>query len=165
VFAALWSVLGRRGAEPSTPAKMVIGLTLVASSFVVLGLAGRRADGGAAVGMCWIVAAYVIQVLGEMCVSPVGLSYVTRTAPARYASLLMASWFLANGVGDKLAGSYAALAPTMRAGPFFFIMGAIVIVSAAVLLVLVPWLRRTTTTVTPRTSRAATSETAAELAG
>lgn len=144
LFAALWVRLGRAGREPSTPAKMSVGLALLALSFVVLAVAGSRADAGVRVGAGWIVAAYVVQVLGEMCLSPVGLSFVTRVAPARYAALLMAAWFLANGVGDKLAGSLAALAPGMPAGRFFavsiFTSGAAALVLAA----LVPWLRRAT---------------------
>ena len=84
---------------------MAFGLRPARLSFIVLAMAGRIADGGSLAGPCWIVAAYVIQVLGEMCVSPVGLSYVTKAAPARYASLLMSAWFLATGVGDKFAGS------------------------------------------------------------
>src|SRR6185312_15463089 len=84
LFAALWATLGRRRREPSTPAKMAIGLAVLAVSFVVLAVAGHIADSGGLVTPWWIVLAYVIQVVGEMCVSPVGLSYVTKVAPARY---------------------------------------------------------------------------------
>ena len=144
LFALLWVRLGRAGREPSTPAKMSMGLALLALSFVVLAAAGRRADAGAMVGAGWIVAAYGIQVLGEMCLSPVGLSFVTRAAPARWAALLMAAWFLANGVGDKMTGSLAALAPAMPAGRFFALFIATSGAAALLLAVLVPWLRRAT---------------------
>jgi POT family proton-dependent oligopeptide transporter len=144
IFAGLWAALSRRNREPSTPAKMGLGLGLLALSFVVLAIAGRRSDAGSLVGPWWIVAAYVIQVLGEMCVSPVGLSYVTKVAPVRYASLLMAAWFLATGVGDKFAGVVAGIAPTMTAERFFWMVGAIVGVATVLLALIVPWLRRAT---------------------
>ena len=144
LFAALWLRLGKVGREPSTPAKMSIGLALLAASFVVLVFAGRQADAGRMVSASWIVVAYVIQVLGELCLSPVGLSFVTKTAPARYAALLMSAWFLANGIGDKLSGSLAAIAPTMAAARFFTIFIVASAVAAALLALLVPWLRRTT---------------------
>ncbi len=86
----------------------------------------------------------MIQVLGELCLSPVGLSFVTKTAPARYAALLMSAWFLANGIGDKLSGSLAAIASTMPAARFFTISIVTSLVAAAVFAMLVPWLRRTT---------------------
>jgi POT family proton-dependent oligopeptide transporter len=144
IFAAMWAALSRRNREPSTPAKMALGLGLLALSFVVLAMAGRIADNGSLTGPWWIVGAYVIQVLGEMCVSPVGLSYVTKVAPVRYASLLMAAWFLATGVGDKFAGIVAGIAPTMTAERFFYLVGGIVAVATVLLALLVPWLRRAT---------------------
>jgi POT family proton-dependent oligopeptide transporter len=144
IFAALWAALSRRNREPSTPAKMALGLGLLASSFVLLAMAGRTADNGALAGPWWIVGAYVVQVLGEMCVSPVGLSYVTKVAPVRYASLLMAAWFLATGVGDKFAGIVAGMASTMTAERFFYFVGGIVAIATVLLALIVPWLRRAT---------------------
>ncbi|AHG92527.1 amino acid/peptide transporter (plasmid) [Gemmatirosa kalamazoonensis] len=92
----------------------------------------------------WIVAAYVVQVVGEMCLSPVGLSYVTKVAPVRWASLLMATWFLATALGNKLAGTLAELAPSMPSAPFFLITVATSFGGALLLLLLVPAIRRMT---------------------
>jgi POT family proton-dependent oligopeptide transporter len=142
IFAALWGALGRRRREPSTPAKIAIGLAVLATSFVVLAIAGRVADAGGIVAPWWIVLAYIIQVVGEMCVSPVGLSYVTKVAPARFASLLMAAWFLATGVGDKLAGTMAGIAPSMSAWHFFLITAGAAGAAALLIIPVVPWLRR-----------------------
>jgi POT family proton-dependent oligopeptide transporter len=143
-FAALWQALARRGREPSTPMKMTAGLALLGTSFVIMMLAGRRADGGALVSPWWLVTTYVVQVLGEMCLSPVGLSYVTKVAPARYASLLMATWFFATALGNKLAGALASLAPSMSNASFFLISVVTSLVAAALLLAMVPPIRRMT---------------------
>ncbi len=144
VFATLWIGLSKRKSEPSTPAKMVYGLAILALSFVILGAAGRISDAGALVSSWWIVLAYVVQVVGELCVSPVGLSYVTKVAPAKYASLLMAAWFMATGVGDKFAGMMASLAPSLPAMQFFLLTSGIVAITAVLLIPLVPWLKSAT---------------------
>ncbi|HET9595937.1 MAG TPA: peptide MFS transporter [Anaeromyxobacteraceae bacterium] len=110
-FAALWSALGRRGREPSTATKMVLGLALLGIGFVFMAAGGRRADGGVLVSPMWLVLAYAFHTWGELCLSPVGLSYVSRMAPARYAALLMGAWYLANAAANKIAGALAALTP------------------------------------------------------
>ncbi|MEP6833304.1 MAG: peptide MFS transporter [Gemmatimonas sp.] len=142
LFAFGWNVLGRRQREPSPSAKMAAGLGFLSFSFVVLGFAGRLSDSGALVSPWWIVGAYVIQVLGEMCVSPVGLSYVTKVAPARFASLLMAAWFLATGLGNKLGGMMAAAGSGVPALRFFMTTAVITGIATLLLVVLVPRLQR-----------------------
>jgi len=112
IFAALWTVLGRAGREPSTALKMVLGLALLATGFLFMVLGGSRADTGVLVSPFWLVAAYTFHTWGELCLSPVGLSYVTKVAPARFASLLMGVWFLANAAANKIAGALAAYTPT-----------------------------------------------------
>jgi proton-dependent oligopeptide transporter, POT family len=110
-FAFLWQELGTRGREPSTPLKMVLGLFLLGVGFLFLVAGGRRADAGVLVSPLWLVLAYLFHTLGELCLSPVGLSYVSKLAPARFGSLLMGSWFLANAAANKIAGALAALTP------------------------------------------------------
>ena len=112
IFATIWTVLGRKRREPSTALKMVLGLALLATGFVFLVIGGSRADKGVLVSPFWLVAAYTFHTWGELCLSPVGLSYVTKVAPARFASLLMGVWFLANAAANKVAGSLAAYTPT-----------------------------------------------------
>ncbi len=111
VFAAAWGGLGKRGREPSTALKMVLGLFLLGVGFLFMTAGGRRADTGALVSPMWLTLAYLFHTLGELCLSPVGLSYVTKVAPARFASLLMGAWFLANAAANKLAGALAAYTP------------------------------------------------------
>ena len=112
IFAAVWTALGRAGREPSTALKMVLGLALLATGFLFMVLGGERADTGVLVSPFWLVAAYTFHTWGELCLSPVGLSYVTKVAPVRFASLLMGVWFLANAAANKIAGALAAYTPT-----------------------------------------------------
>jgi proton-dependent oligopeptide transporter, POT family len=112
LFAGLWGALGRRGKEPSTSLKMVLGLALLGVGFLFMSAGGRRADAGVLVSPVWLALAYSFHTFGELCLSPVGLSYVSRMAPARYAALLMGAWFLANAAANKIAGALAAFTPT-----------------------------------------------------
>jgi proton-dependent oligopeptide transporter, POT family len=148
LFAVLWARLRRHGHEPSTPRKMAIGLLLLAAGFVVLAFGAHQADAGVQVSALWLMGAYLLHVLGELCLSPVGLSYVTKVAPVRFASLLMGVWFLANAVADKLAGSLAALMDSMSSlAAFFSIFIAIAGVAGLLMLFAVPYLERLAPTV------------------
>jgi proton-dependent oligopeptide transporter, POT family len=116
VFAWLWVALGRH--EPSTPIKFSLGLVLVGAGFAVLIVAAQLAEGGVQVSPMWLVLVYLLHTFGELCLSPVGLSAMTKLAPARIAGLMMGVWFLATAVGNfiagRLAGFYEALAlPTL----------------------------------------------------
>jgi POT family proton-dependent oligopeptide transporter len=104
VFAWLWLRLGDR--EPSSPAKLALGLFFASLSFLVLVPAGAaaQASAGVRVSPWWLIVAYFITELGELCVSPVGLSLVTKLSPVRIVGLMMGVWFLSNSFGNKLAG-------------------------------------------------------------
>ena len=164
VFALLWGALARRGREPSTALKMVAGLGLLGFGFLFLVAGGARADAGVRVSPAWLLAAYAFHTFGELCLSPVGLSYVTKVAPARFASLLMGSWYLANAAANKLAGALAAYTPTPGQAPaapegglggfvqrasqtnagFFSIFVVMSLLAAAVMFLFVPLLKRLT---------------------
>ena len=116
-FAWMWGALGRAEREPSTALKMALGLFLLGAGFVFMMIGGRRADAGVLVSPFWLVAAYTLHTWGELCLSPVGLSYVTKVAPWRFASLLMGVWFLANAAANKIAGAVAAFTPTPGEAP------------------------------------------------
>jgi POT family proton-dependent oligopeptide transporter len=111
VFAWLWQRLAARRRDPSTPFKMVLGLSLLGVGFLFMLAGGKRADAGVLVSPMWLTMAYVFHTLGELCLSPVGLSYVTKLAPARFAALLMGAWYLANAAANKIAGALAGLTP------------------------------------------------------
>ena len=105
VFALLSPRLAKSGREPSTGRKMALGLFALAVGFVLLYLAARRAEVVGRAGMLWMVGAYGFQTIGELMLSPVGLSIVTKLAPPRYASALMGVWFLSNAAGNSLPGA------------------------------------------------------------
>ncbi len=117
VFAWFWIKLAKIGREPSTALKMVLGLALLGVGFIFMVMGGARADSGALVSPLWLVGAYTFHTWGELCLSPVGLSYVTKVAPVRFASLLMGVWFLANSAANKIAGTIAELTPTPGQAP------------------------------------------------
>jgi len=151
-FAALWVSLARRRREPSTPTKMAIALVLVALGYVFMVLAARRADHGTLVSPWWLVAAYSFHTFGELCLSPIGLSFVTKLAPTKMVALLMGTWFFATALGEFLAGQFAALADQIARGEVFHLLGGqadfflvLVVFPIAVsvpLFALTPWLRR-----------------------
>jgi len=142
VFAWIWSRLGTR--EPSTPMKFTLGLLLVGVSFVLLFPAGLKAGGpgGALVSPLWLVAAYFLQVCGEMCLSPVGNSVVTKLAPTRVVGLMMGVWFMSIAAGNKLAGWSAGLGASVPLPTLFGAIAAITLVAALILLALNGPIRR-----------------------
>jgi POT family proton-dependent oligopeptide transporter len=148
IFASMWVRLGRRGREPSTAFKMVIGLFLLGIGFLFMVAGGKIADTGVKVSALWLTAAYAFHTWGELSLSPVGLSYVTKVAPLRFASLLMGVWFLANAAANKLGGYLASQTENIPSlGRFYMIPVATSLGAAFLLLLLVPLLKRLTRTV------------------
>jgi POT family proton-dependent oligopeptide transporter len=111
LFASLWTKLADKGREPSSPVKMALGLFLLSLGFVLLIPAAQQVDAGSKVGPLWLVGAYSLYTFGELCLSPIGLSMVTKLSPIRFASLLMGVWFLANAAANWLAGQLSTLYP------------------------------------------------------
>jgi len=142
VAAWVWTRLGRR--EPSTPMKFSFGLLAVGVSFVLLLPAGIIATGADAplVSALWLFAAYFIQVCGELCLSPIGNSVVTKLAPARVVGMMMGVWFLSIAAGNKLAGYAATLSATVPLPTLFGAIAGITIAASVVLMLLTPSIRR-----------------------
>ena len=111
VMAWLWTRLGRF--EPSSPAKFALGLLFVGLAFVLLMPAGSIAETGLKVSPLWLVGAYVVMEIGELCLSPVGLSVVTKLSPARLVGVMMGVFFLSNALGNKIAGFAAGFVGSM----------------------------------------------------
>jgi POT family proton-dependent oligopeptide transporter len=108
VFAALWTFLGRRGLEPSAPAKFGLALIQLGAGFLVL-VAGANAVGvDVPTPVLFIFLIYLLHTTAELCLSPVGLSAMNRLAPAHMASLIMGTWFFASATGNFAAGLIAA---------------------------------------------------------
>lgn len=143
LFAVLWTGLGRAGREPPTPAKMAIGLLLLAAGFGVMVIGAGRADAGMQVSPLWLIGAYTLHTWGELCLSPVGLSLVTKLAPLKFASLLMGVWFLANFFANLLAGQLSALMGNFESLQEFFSIFLIgPAVAGLILLAISPILKR-----------------------
>lgn len=118
LMALLWTALGRRNAEPPSPYKMAIGLGLLALGYVVMCFGVHTMVPGVKVSMFFLVALYFLHSMGELCLSPIGLSLVNKLAPLKFSSLLMAVWFLANATANYLAGFMSSLYPeTGKANP------------------------------------------------
>jgi len=117
VFTGLWGWLGRRGMDPSKPAKSAFGMLAGALAFVPLVIAAQLAGAtGTWASVWWLVLAYFILEVGEMCLSPVGLSAVTQLSVKRVASLMMGTWFLATAFSELLAHKLGTLASIEDAG-------------------------------------------------
>jgi POT family proton-dependent oligopeptide transporter len=111
LFTVLWGLLDRRGLDPSKPVKSAVGLLLAGLSFIPLAWAAQQAGlTGELASVWWLVLAYLILELGEMCLSPVGLSAVTQLSVPRVASLMMGTWFLATAFSETLAALFGKLA-------------------------------------------------------
>jgi POT family proton-dependent oligopeptide transporter len=108
VFAVLWQVLGRAGAEPSAPFKFGLGVVQVGLGFLVLVWGANSVGPEVAVPVAFIFLIYLLHTTGELCLSPVGLSAMNRLAPAHMASLIMGTWFFASATGNFAAGLIAA---------------------------------------------------------
>jgi len=142
VFAWLWVRLGPR--EPSVPSKFAIALIFMALSFLVLVPAGAMAQSGAGIRVSpwWLVWSYFISELGELCISPVGLSAVTKLAPLRIVGLMMGVWFLSNAFGNKLAGWAAGFFSTMPLHDLFREVAIVLLVAGLVMFALVKPIKR-----------------------
>ncbi len=107
VFAALWVFMAKRGADLSSPAKFAAGLFLAGLGFLLMVAASNRVIAmgtGARVSMLWLCGSYLLQTLGELSLSPVGLSSMTKLAPRRFVGQMMGVWFLAAALGNLIAG-------------------------------------------------------------
>lgn len=111
LFSIIWGWLDRRGADPSKPVKSALGLLFAGLSFIPLILAAQQAGAtGQQASVWWLVLAYFVLEVGEMMLSPVGLSAVSQLAPARVVSLMMGTWFLATAFSETLAALFGKLA-------------------------------------------------------
>ncbi len=117
LFSMIWGYLYKKSLEPSSSKKMAIGLALVALGYVVIAIAVKGLGISGKTSMIWLFSLYIIHSMGELCLSPIGLSMVSKLAPLRLSSLMMGTWFLANAAANKFAGTLSALIPpTVEAG-------------------------------------------------
>ena len=143
VFSWLWLRMGQR--QPSSPVKFTFGLLFVSVGMFVIAIASLFIGGGR-VSPLWLVALYFIHTLGELCLSPVGLSTVTKLSPVRMVGLMMGVWFLAASIGNYFAGTAAGFYQDSSNALFrlFGSLGLVTLVGAVLLFLLVPFLKRLT---------------------
>lgn len=140
IFAWLWIRMGTR--QPSSPAKFALGLIFVGLGFLVMILASTFAEAGVRVSPNWLIATYFLHVVGEMCLSPVGLSTVTKLAPSRVTGLMLGVWFLASAVGNYVGGRAAGLYETLPLWQLFGIFAAATIGAGLLLALLARPIRK-----------------------
>jgi len=145
LFSALWIALGRRGKDPSMPVKFAIGLALMGAGFLVMFVACRYVLAGQKVAPTWLIVCYLIQMWGDLCLAPVGLSSMTKLAAPRFVGQVMGVFFLSVALGNNLAGQLASEydAGDLASLPALFLKifgwGAI---AATIMLISTPWLKR-----------------------
>ena len=155
IVAALWQWLGKRNREPSTALKMSLGLLLVGGGYAFMILAGHQTDACLASGVAncatvspfLLLATYGIGELGELSLSPVGLSYVSKVAPTRFVAFFMGVSFLPIAVGSYAGGWLAGLEQGMPHGKFFTIFFVVSVGAGILMLFCVPVLKRLTASV------------------
>ena len=142
LFAWLWVRLGHK--QPSSPMKFAIGLLFLGLSFLLMVPAAQLTAEGK-VSPLWIVGLFFLQTIGELCLSPVGLSTLTKLAPANLVGLVMGIWFLAAALGNKVAGLLAGEFTASDAGAlskFFLVQAGWVGVAFVALLAVTPWVKK-----------------------
>jgi proton-dependent oligopeptide transporter, POT family len=144
IVVGVFGFLARRKREPSTPAKIAIGLVITALSALVMVLAVRSTDIATdKASTLWLFATYGVITIGELCLSPMGLSLVSKLSPPRLTALMMGGFFLSTSLGNKLAGILSSnFEATEDKGGFFFMNFALVMVAAVLLFVQLRWLNK-----------------------
>src|SRR5258706_413158 len=135
LVAMMWLSLDRSRFAISAPVKMGLGLVIAGLSFVVLAYAQSLAEQFGTVSPLWLFGVYWLQTIGELLLSPVGLSMVTKLSPARFTGLLMGVWYCAIAIGSYLAGSLEGMLTSSGTSVFVFLIGSSVLAGALLILV------------------------------
>ncbi|MBI9073345.1 MAG: peptide MFS transporter [Melioribacteraceae bacterium] len=144
LIVVLWTFLARRKKEPSTPGKIVLGVVVTALSMLIMvGAVMVGGNGASKVSALWIISMYGVLTFGELCLSPMGLSLVSKLAPPRFTALLMGGWFMATAIGNKASGVLSGMFITIEnKAVYFLINGALAAAVALLLFVMLKWLKR-----------------------
>ena len=141
---AFFSFLRRRKKEPSTPGKIAWGMLISALSWLVMVAAAIFCSNGLEkASVTWLFGVYGVITIGELCLSPMGLSLVSKLAPKRIAALMMGGWFLSTSIGNKLSGVLSGLWDVFEKKSNFFLTNAVLTAGAFIIIViLLPWLKK-----------------------
>jgi proton-dependent oligopeptide transporter, POT family len=156
IMSWLWIALSKKGWEPSIQVKFGIALLLVGLGFVVLAWSEGTANANFRVALWWLVLTYFLHSIAELCISPVGLSMITKLSIARVVGMMMGVWFLSISIGEYLAGAAAQAASVQTVGGevtnpqlalqtyahTFMVGGEMTMIAGVILLAISPWLRK-----------------------
>ena len=137
VFAWIWLAMARRRKEPPSPAKFALGLLFAGLAFAVLIAPAKEAANGTQAAIWWLIGTYLLQTLGELNLSPIGLSAFSKLAPDRVAGFMMGIWFLSIAIGNWLAGQAVSLSASMSMPTLFSAVAGFSIAAALILFLLV----------------------------
>jgi POT family proton-dependent oligopeptide transporter len=139
-----FALLRRRNREPSTPSKIAWGLLISAlSTLMMVGAVYVCSNGAIKASPWWLIGCYGVITIGELFLSPMGLSLVSKLSPARITSLMMGGWFLATSIGNKLSGILATLWDTYDNKANYFLVNCLLLGGAAtVIFMMLRWLNR-----------------------
>ncbi len=143
IVLGLFAWLRKRNREPSTPAKIGYGLLITGFSTLVMAFAVLSTDITAdKVSAIWLIGSYAVVTVGELFLSPIGLSLVSKVAPQRFTSLMMGGWFLATSIGNKLSGVLASLWDNYSQKEYFFYINFVAcLIAALIIFAMLKWLR------------------------
>lgn len=155
IIAALWTQLHKIGKEPSPLGKQIIGMALLSLGYLMMSEVTKATHGVIPVSLYWLFGLYFIHTIAELCISPVGLSIVTKLSPARFSSLLMGVWLLSNSASNIIGGQLASLMPSTnktasmffgvaitRIDQFFLVFAIISGTAAFIMLILWPFIHK-----------------------
>lgn len=145
ILSMLWTYLSHIGKEPSIPVKMALGMILLGVGFIFLCIANSQTIGEGSnepvkVGMSFVIFAYLFHTIGELCLSPIGLSMVSKLSPVKFASIMMGVWFLSSFFANIIGGYIASLTSFLGAGTIFLGLAVFSILVGFCLLLLNKWL-------------------------
>ena len=141
VVSDIWLKLSKKGLEPSSVEKFAIALSLMSVAYVVMAIGGKMSEIGL-VSSFWLVSVYFIMTVAELCISPIGLSLVSKLAPRQFMSMLMGVWFLTSFFGNIFAGIWGGKYGSISVDILFLTLAVISLVSAIILACFIPNLKR-----------------------
>ncbi len=140
LLVVFWNVLRRRRLEPSTAAKLGIGMLLTAGCYAIMASAAFAGGNFGKVNVSWLISAYAVITMGELCLSPMGLSLVSKLAPWKIRGMMMGGWFAATAIGNYFSGFLGSFWDVMLHSSFFIILVGTSLFAAAILFFLLKFL-------------------------
>ena len=137
---AFWNLLRRRTLEPTTAAKLGVGMLLTAGCYAIMASAAFIGGDYIQVNMAWLIGAYAVITMGELCLSPMGLSLVSKLAPWKIRSMMMGGWFAATAIGNKLSGLVGRYWDDLLHSTFFIILVCTSLFAALLLFIFLKYL-------------------------